>query len=278
MIGAPPIAPRPVQLRRSGLAARVVGDPSASATTAVFIHGLGCSTAIWPSRMPLVPGMAGVFIDLPGHGRTAGAPASLPSTVARVATALEELGVRLSTILVAHSMGGLVALHLEPLLGVRNRRTMLFATGARFAGLPAALRAIREGRPRWAHDLVPRLLGPDVRSIVLRKAAANVQRVGPALQRGLELLEWYDAVRDLPPLPDVSRVLAYGTEDRIVRPREVARLGRRIGAVLVRMEGIGHFPMIEAPGMFRALCRGALQMDPAWPAASAVAAGPVEEL
>lgn len=78
---------------------------------AVFLHGAGMDHTVWvmPTRHFARKGFSIVAPDLPGHGRSAGAP--LDSIVAMadwLAELLEELEVA-SAAIIGHSMGSLVA-------------------------------------------------------------------------------------------------------------------------------------------------------------------------
>jgi pimeloyl-ACP methyl ester carboxylesterase len=102
----------------------------ADAPSICFIHGAGFDHSVWvmPARYFARHGYNVVAPDLPGHGRTAG-PAL--STIAEMADWLLEL---LDTteiqqsILVGHSMGTLIALHIAANHPQRVRRMALLGT------------------------------------------------------------------------------------------------------------------------------------------------------
>lgn len=85
----------------------------AQADPVVFLHGYGCSSADWREvASAITAGGERILLDFPGHGGSgAEAPNSLDELIARTHQVLEELRA-LPAILVAHSMGGMVALAL----------------------------------------------------------------------------------------------------------------------------------------------------------------------
>lgn len=81
----------------------------------LLLHGLGATAEVWDGLVPLLPG-AWVAPDLPGHGGSA----PLPSyTFAGVADAVAHLVEPGGTVVLGHSFGGVVGLHLASQPGVR---------------------------------------------------------------------------------------------------------------------------------------------------------------
>jgi pimeloyl-ACP methyl ester carboxylesterase len=272
---------RRVDLPRSGLGARLRSrdERIAGETTVVFVHGLACSVGLWPLREPLPPGLAAVYLDLPGHGN---ARVQLEGSVLEIAErlklALDELCVG-PVYLVGHSLGGLLALHLEALLGEQALRTLVFCVGARFANIAKALEAMRSDGPTWADRAIAPYLpsGPGF-SALRRIVVANARALGRGTWiAGLEALEHYDALLELPPLRRIPRVLVYGSHDPMVQSGQAVRLARWLPATAVKLEGAGHFPMLEQPQAFRELLRQTLEPARSWRARGIQALGPGAE-
>lgn len=82
----------------------------------LLLHGLGATAAVWDGVVAELGGDA-VAPDLPGHG--AAPPLPGPCTFAGTAEAVAHLVDPAGTVLLGHSFGGVVALHLAGRPGVR---------------------------------------------------------------------------------------------------------------------------------------------------------------
>jgi pimeloyl-ACP methyl ester carboxylesterase len=83
----------------------------------LLLHGLGATGDVWNGLLAELGERAWVAPDLPGHGGSAGLPRY---TFAAVAEAVADLVDPAGTIVVGHSFGGVVALHLAGRPGVRS--------------------------------------------------------------------------------------------------------------------------------------------------------------
>jgi pimeloyl-ACP methyl ester carboxylesterase len=81
----------------------------------LLLHGLGATAEVWDGLARLLPG-AWVAPDLPGHG---GSPPLPAYTFAAVADAVADLVDPAGTLVLGHSFGGVVGLHLAARPGVR---------------------------------------------------------------------------------------------------------------------------------------------------------------
>lgn len=81
----------------------------------LLLHGLGATGEVWDGLVPLLRG-AWVAPDLPGHGGSAPLPAY---TFPAVADAVADLVDPAGTVVLGHSFGGVVGLHLAARPGVR---------------------------------------------------------------------------------------------------------------------------------------------------------------
>ncbi|MDR5813024.1 alpha/beta hydrolase [Caballeronia sp. LZ033] len=138
------------------------GKPFDAARPAVvFIHGAEHDHSVWAlqTRYFAHHGFGVLALDLPGHGRSAGAPLSTIGALADwVIGVLDAAGVR-QAIFVGHSMGSLIALdaaarHPERALGLA-----LLATAAPMTVSATLLDAAREHEPeaiemvnQWSHS------------------------------------------------------------------------------------------------------------------------------
>jgi pimeloyl-ACP methyl ester carboxylesterase len=98
--------------RVTDLRVRQGGDGTPSV---LLLHGLGATGDVWEGVAELLPG-AWVAPDLPGHG---GSAPLAGYTFAAVAEAVADLVDPAGTVVVGHSFGGVVALHLASRPGVR---------------------------------------------------------------------------------------------------------------------------------------------------------------
>lgn len=233
----------------NGIALRRLGTPSDDEPIAVFLHGMGCSSTIWGIRKP-VPGRAIVLVDLPGHGQSrVEAPTTLTEMAALVREALDEVGVG-STMLVGHSLGGLVALHLEPLLGERNRLTALASTGVAFQVSESADLYERGELDRVRRVIVAQLFGPLIPDLYRRVAAAGMRQVPDStVRRCLDALVRFD-VRALPRPSDRPRAMIQGSRDAVVDCEAARALRDLLGSDYEEIEGAGHMLMLEAAHEF----------------------------
>ncbi|MEJ3653819.1 alpha/beta fold hydrolase [Actinomycetes bacterium KLBMP 9759] len=87
----------------------------AGGRTVLMLHGLGATADVWDGVSAHLPG-AWVAPDLPGHGGSAPLAAY---TFAEVADAVADLVDPAGTVVLGHSFGGVVGLHLAAVPGVR---------------------------------------------------------------------------------------------------------------------------------------------------------------
>ncbi len=82
----------------------------------LLLHGLGATSDVWNGLIDALDGRAFVAPDLPGHG---GSPALHRYPFPAVAGALAHLVDPAGTVIVGHSYGGVIGLHLADRPGVR---------------------------------------------------------------------------------------------------------------------------------------------------------------
>lgn len=219
------------------------GDPSRPPL--VMLHGLASSPRCWQRTLPAVEQRHRVLlVDL-----FAGATRrfNLEHIARELAQSLAGLGLG-PAVLVGHSMGGLVALHIAaespelvaslvlvdvPAIPVRRRR------------LGQALAVARSSARREASAL-GLVLGCVLRTSPIALIAATRATVAADLER-----QAADAA--------FPTLLVWGGRDAIVPPVVGERLARGMRAAkLVVIPDAGHQPMWEAPGEFNAVLQGFL--------------------
>jgi pimeloyl-ACP methyl ester carboxylesterase len=242
---------------------RMVHDGPREAPPLVLIHGSGASGSSWG---PVVPALAGryhvVRVDLPGHGQSPPAPSyDVPGQAARLAAALDELGLRPVTV-AGHSSGGYVATALAEQRPDLVGSLALISSGPR----PDALLP----QPVPLRVLIAPPLGPllwRVRSdAMLRRGVtavcnrpvdvpddliAETRAIGYRTFRTvLRHNGAYIAERSVPArltALDVPVLVIFGAADRRWNPSSAHHYDTVPKARVEQLPGVGHFPMLEAP-------------------------------
>lgn len=225
--------------------------------TLVLIHGWGKTgdSAWWPVLGRRRTSMA--VVDLPGHGESGlSGDFSFEVAAAAVLGVIEDAGLE-SPLLVAHSMGGPVAL------------TAIQAAGAaKFTGMIALASSAYWVRPRVRATiaLAPYLMGPrspllahTERSDLIRlpdwaphiawsythRASGHLLKAGANALRHFDVRDW--AGLEMPP---THWVVATG--DRVLPPSQQHASARLLGATVHELE-TSHSMVLEAPEAVGAL-------------------------
>ena len=208
----------------------------------LFIHGFGADRLGWLAVAPQLFGEAGVWaVEYAGHG-TAGNDAGdgAPATIA--AAIGDEIRDRLTRpLVVGHSLGGTLALHLAAAMPEDLAGLVLLAPAALAAGVDDSfIAAIPElDDPDAALDLLRRLV---CRKVLITPRMAALRQIAGALETAAP-----------PPFPpSVPCEVIWGGEDEILSPPEPPLPNMQL------VEGVGHMPHIEAAGVVVAAIRRGL--------------------
>ncbi len=123
--------------------------------TIVFVHGGEQDHSVWilQSRYLAHHGYGVLAVDLPGHGKSGGAPLARIEDIADwIVALLDAAGVK-TTALVGHSMGSLAALECAGRHPQRVNRIALLGTAFPMRVSPELLQATRQNEPA-AHDMI----------------------------------------------------------------------------------------------------------------------------
>jgi pimeloyl-ACP methyl ester carboxylesterase len=194
----------------------------------VFVHGLSGSSRWWRPVLPLLGGRPATLVDVPHFGRALAAD-----------RAAEWLAARLDpgTVLVGHSLGGLIAALVTAARPELVRALVLVDPAG--APAPRSLGAYGAGLVRTLATAPPHLV---------RTVAADAVRTGPlALARGALFATRTRFAGEIA----APTLLVWGERDALV-PVELAAEWRRClpQARLVTIPGAGHVPMLERPSAF----------------------------
>src|SRR5712691_9391195 len=225
----------------------------------VFLHGAGLDHTVWAllSRFFAHRGASVLAPDLPGHGRSGGAPLASISAMADFAAALIAAAGASKAGIIGHSMGSLIALEAAARHPARVSALALIATAAAMPVAPDLLKAAAAGDHAaidmvsiWGHGfkagfggaLMPGLwmLGSGIR--LLERARPGV------LLADLSACNDYRDGLAAAAKVTVPATLVLGERD-LMTP---LKAGRALAAVLPRarvitLAGAGHMLMSERP-------------------------------
>ena len=222
----------------------------------LLIHGFGADRLSWLVNQQALSAAGRVFaLDLPGHGETPlTGPGRLGDLARGVEKAIESAG--LSPVrLVAHSLGGAVAIALAAARPDLVRSLALIAA----AGLG---RGVDEG----FLAAYPKASSVEEMEALLRRLVARPRLIGRSLaMRALEqlqapgrreaLIAIADELRRIDPVIEpflevvarssLPRIAVWGAADAII-PLDPARV-RRLGGESLVIEDAAHLPHVESP-------------------------------
>jgi pimeloyl-ACP methyl ester carboxylesterase len=217
---------------------------SGSGTPIALIHGLGGSTRWWKKNIAALGETHTVAaLDLLGFGRNArfwAPPRVAPpfrEASALVARWLETFGEPVH--LVAHSMGGLIAIR----VAAERPELLRSLTLVCAAGIPFAL------DPKPHLRAMPQPIRGAVR--ITRFALPDFLRAGPTAVTTAGARILLTDVREWLPLIDVPALVLWGAHDPVVPLHYGEEMHRAIaGSRMVVLPDAAHVPMWEAPDAF----------------------------
>lgn len=231
--------------------------------TVVFVHGAGHDHSVWnlPARYFAHHGMNALAPDLPGHGRSAGAPLESIEAMAEWLREWIESNCEDPVSLVGHSMGSLIALRLAAAYPSCCARLVLVGSIAPMPVAAPLLAATQNARDK-AHAMInqfsfapanqlgasplPGICITGVNRRLMERTAEGV------LHADMSACNDYTSG-----LEDAARVrcpstLICGEYDQMTPRKGAARLQAALakvpgGAHIIVLPGAGHAMMSEAP-------------------------------
>jgi pimeloyl-ACP methyl ester carboxylesterase len=250
------------------------GKPfDASLPCVVFVHGALHDHSVWTllARWFAHHGHAVLAVDLPGHGRSGGAPlADVESLADWLLALLDAAGVERAA-LIGHSMGSLIALEAAGRAPARAARLAMIGTAYPMPVSQALLDTARDA-PLRAIDMVnafshaglaakPSSPGPGT---WLHGANRALMRRVQAAQTGVNLFhqDFQACDRYAGGLAAAARVtcpahLVLGERDQMTSPKQAREIAQALRAT-VHTVSAGHALMSEAPDAVLAALRSAL--------------------
>lgn len=220
----------------------------------VIVHGLGSTMEHWlPTARRLARTHRVTLVQLPGHGL---AEMPQPFTLEQAAAALDRALTETSNgpvILVGHSLGGLVAAQEALNHPERVRGLLLVETSLRpqvkQADVPGLLRSLDENYDQLLHDAYI-AMGRD--SAQGEQLYAEVARMDPAVVKPWIRLAWMADLSGMmkklqPRLLAVLAPHSWTVEETWVQASEALGYSQVPRVRGVRVEGCGHFIMIDRP-------------------------------
>jgi pimeloyl-ACP methyl ester carboxylesterase len=246
-------------------------EHGAGTVAVLLLHGIGGGQAIWRDTPPALAaaGFRAAAMDFPGYGASAGAP-TLDAMVGAVQAVVAALDAE-RTVLLGHSMGGMVAQELLARSPAAVQGLVLACTSAAF-GRPEGdwqARFVAErlaplnaglGMSGMAQRLVPGMLSPAAPPAAAEFAIEVMSRVPEASYRtALRAIAAFDRREALPRIAVPTLCLA-GEHDRTAPPDVMQRMAQRIpGADYRCLENAGHIANVEQPAAFHAAVVSFLQ-------------------
>ena len=215
----------------------------------LFVHGAGASSAVWLGMLHrLARSRRSVALDLPGHGRSEGRVQSIAAMRDAVGLTAATLCLGRS-VLVGHSMGGLVALAAALEWPDKVAGLVLVGSAARIGVGEPFLRTVRDEWPRWPAFLAEGAYSPETPAEVRRRgasiacAASHEQTLADYV--ALAQVDFRPRLAEL----ELPTLVVHGAHDVMALPKWGRAAAEAIpGARYLELPRCGHMPMHEQPG------------------------------
>lgn len=239
----------------------------------VLLHGWSMTGQVFSGLQQALPGVQSLAVDLPGHGRS---PAPESFDLEGLGEPIVELFERRDlrrAVLLGWSLGGMLALALEPRLRPRLEQLVLVGTTPRFVagpdwphGLPATrlkvmLRDLQRHYLKTMEDFFRLMFAPGeldpsgIRTIARQVTGAELLPEPSTATAGLELLQQLDLRPQLEATATPALVM-HGVQDAIIPIGAGRELASRLPqAQLELFPGCGHAPFLTRPEAFAQVLR-----------------------
>ncbi len=216
----------------------------------ILIHGAGGDHLYWPPQIRRLPDQRVLAVDLRGHGKSPGIGHQTIDDYARDVIEFASALKLNQIVIVGHSMGSAIALHVAIHFPRRVLGLGLLGGGARLRVAPAIMQSASDASAfSAAIHLITDLsfasrTGPRLRELAERRMG----EMRPSVLYGDFLAcEAFDAAEQLSKITAPTLILC-GAEDRMTPPRKSRFLQEHIaGARLEVLPDAGHMVMLEQP-------------------------------
>lgn len=211
--------------------------------TVLFIHGAGCTGAVFVAQANAVQGS--IAPNLPGHLR-AGSPASIGEFADAIEADVRESALQ-DVVLCGHSMGGAIALEIALRKPAWLRGAVLIGSGARMRVAPAFLDGLQNDFESTARTIAGYFfLDPAPERV--DEAVSVMRAVGQdQTLRDFRACDAFDALERLGEVA-VPLLAISGESDKLMPPKFALALADRVPGARARIiPGAGHFVMVERP-------------------------------
>jgi pimeloyl-ACP methyl ester carboxylesterase len=227
--------------------------------TLVFLHGAGMDHTVWmlQARWFAHHGRNVLAVDLPGHGRSGGAPLATIAAMADFTVALLDAVGANKASLIGHSMGALVALHAAGHHPARVASLALLGVAATMPVHPKLLAAAAANDPAavamivdWGFGAHAQLGGAQAPGAWMTGGGAQLlARAKPdALAADLAACNVYQDARAAAAAVVAPTLFLLGTQDRMTPPKAAQSLIAAVkNATAKTLPGTGHMLMVERP-------------------------------
>ncbi|MEO6565740.1 MAG: alpha/beta hydrolase [Casimicrobiaceae bacterium] len=232
---------------------------AAAQTSVMFVHGAALDHSVWAlqSRYFAHHGFNALAVDLPGHGRSAGAPlASVDAIADWLVDVLDTIAVE-QAVLVGYSMGALAALSCAARHGPRVSKLALLGPAVPMGVSDALLDAARaddhlafELINGWSHSAGKQLGGNQVPGLWMTGASMRLlERSGPGvLHTDLRACVDYVGGLDAAAAVHCPSLVILGARDIMAPPRGAQALIAALERpTVVTLPDTGHAMMAEQP-------------------------------
>ena len=215
----------------------------------LFIHGSGCSSAIWHwQKEYLQTSMEVVLIDLPGHGRSPGDGCGSVEEYGDAAYGAMMGSGSTGYYVAGHSLGGAIAMFLALSHPDAVKGIILIGTGARLRVLPRILEGILKEKERTLQDInalsFSKSAPAATREEALKEMAASRPEV---IHKDFTACDRFDIMDSVGSIR-VPALILCGEDDTLTPVRYSLFLKEKIaGSELTFIKGAGHMVMIEKP-------------------------------
>jgi pimeloyl-ACP methyl ester carboxylesterase len=216
----------------------------------VFVHGAAGSHLDWPAALRRLPDANGLFLDLPGHGKSPGPGHNrIIDYAADVIALLDALNVQ-QAIFAGHSMGGGISQWLALEYPDRTAGLILMGTGAKLSVHTNILDRVLTNRSEVGALLADWMWSEAIPANVRQISARQVEHLPVEITYGDYLACNTFDVRDRLGEIQVPALVIGGTADRMTAYKYSEYLCQHIpNAELFTVADAGHMMTLEQPNV-----------------------------